>query len=108
MKSWSNLKHMLLIGLILVIVSAACTLPLSGSNNQEHSNADLQATIVALQTEMAKTVIVDQETNQPALIEDPDGQITETATQTVLPELPVTHYSGFMVHANGRFISYDF
>lgn len=108
MKSWSNIKYLLLLGLILLIISAACTLPLSGNGNQGQPTADLQATIVALQTEMAKSTSGDQGQSLTTATETISAQVTETVGQTPTPEHPIETFTGFMVFTNGHFISYDF
>jgi hypothetical protein len=109
MKHWFKFRRLFFFGLVIVLISVACQLPLVGNKSQEPSNADLQATITALQTEMAKGIAGDQENNQPVVTEEQNTQLTEDVPPpSSEPDMPDELYRGFMVNINGHFISYDF
>lgn len=105
----SEMKHLFVFGLIVVLISAACNLPVGGDQNQESASPDEQATIVARLTEMEDAVHNEAGDSTGTETADPGLQTTVTATiSTPNSDLPTDLYQGFMVHANGRFISYDF
>ncbi|TFG95690.1 MAG: hypothetical protein E4H13_13080, partial [Calditrichales bacterium] len=102
MKHWFKFKHLFFFGLVIVLISVACNLPVGGNENQVPSSDDVQATIVVRLTEMAQAAGNVTESVDPGL------QITEADPPMETPDLPADHYRGFMVHSNGHFISYDF
>ncbi len=88
--------------LIVFIISAACQLP----TNQEEGKSpapDLEATIVALQTEMS------QQATQPENPVIPETPVATEVANTPQPDSPLSGlYQGFFVLQNGRFRAYDF
>ncbi|MDO9086252.1 MAG: hypothetical protein Q7U53_08600 [Anaerolineaceae bacterium] len=88
---------------ILLFISVACQLPLDNAS-EKSPDTDLEATIVALQTQIVQPTINNQNPTQ-----------VETNTPTETTQLPfepdqsfISQYQGFVAFQNGLFSAYDF
>lgn len=91
---------MVLFLILAMFLSFACQIP---SFETDDDSANLEATIVALQTEIAAQNTANENEAQP---HSPDVQPTEA--QADQPPAQGSTYRGFMVYENGQFKAYDF
>jgi len=111
-------KRLLWILIIVGLLSFACQLPLRQNTDQGTANTDdLQATIVALQTQMAQPDLQQPENKTTTEPEGHNPQPTVmTPVETAQPDQPgsqpagqtAINYSGFMAHTNQHFVAMDF
>ncbi len=94
-------KQLLLFILVVVLVSAACQLPINGDGDKS-ADPDLEATIGALQTEMF------QQATQPENSTSSETPVPTEAANPPQPDSPNGDlYQGFYVLQGGWFRAYD-
>lgn len=113
-------KRLLWILIIVGLLSFACQLPLGQNTDQGTANTDdLQATIVALQTQMAQPEDVqptdtglsgDTETHNPQVTATlpADTEQPDQVEQPGQADQGTSGYRGFMAHTNQHFVALDF
>ncbi len=95
-------KYLMMIILTVLMVSTACQLPIN-NESEKSIEPDLEATIIALQTEMLQ---------QPVMTESPPSVETTIPTEEPSPSQPDLSsnqlYQGFYALKDGLFRAYDF
>lgn len=99
------MKRKLTVSIVLVFIivtSFACRIPSTDAGAEEQLAA-VEATVFALQTEVAAVELQKTEQAQPQPHSPADME-----TPAVQPDLPQQAYRGFVVYESGMFTAYDF